>query len=159
MWLNVNLQVERDSSVRSVSRRLGTIFPRFKTVVLVSPKSLKQKWNRFRSDGFTSLLRRLRDLISLCSLNQKTNVWSHVIIRRWLSLPLCFSHKNKMSGWPPPGPGSWGGLQGPPYSWDSMNSTREGRDGLTRYLQFDRMCSHSCITAGALMSSQVFVSR
>ncbi|KAM7365362.1 hypothetical protein PAMP_016295 [Pampus punctatissimus] len=42
------------------------------------------------------------------------------------------SHKNKTSGWPPPGPGSWGGLQGPPYSWDSMNSTREGgRDCLT----------------------------
>ncbi|XP_074483381.1 FERM and PDZ domain-containing protein 4-like isoform X2 [Sebastes fasciatus] len=40
-------------------------------------------------------------------------------------------HKSKMSGWPPPGPGSWGGLQGPPYSWDSMNSTREGRDCLT----------------------------
>ncbi|XP_041637381.1 FERM and PDZ domain-containing protein 4-like [Cheilinus undulatus] len=36
-----------------------------------------------------------------------------------------------MSGWPPPGPGSWSGLQGPPYSWDSMNSTREGRDCLT----------------------------
>ncbi|CAG06717.1 unnamed protein product, partial [Tetraodon nigroviridis] len=44
------------------------------------------------------------------------------------------SHKNKISGWPPPGPGSWGGLQGPPYSWDSMNSSsssREGRDCLT----------------------------
>ncbi|XP_032362198.1 FERM and PDZ domain-containing protein 4 isoform X4 [Etheostoma spectabile] len=40
-------------------------------------------------------------------------------------------HKNKMSGWPPPGPGSWAGLQGPPYSWDSMNNTREGRDFLT----------------------------
>ncbi|XP_040888726.1 FERM and PDZ domain-containing protein 4-like [Toxotes jaculatrix] len=40
-------------------------------------------------------------------------------------------HKNKTSGWPPPGPGSWGGLQGPPYSWDSMNSSREGRDCLT----------------------------
>ncbi|KAK1876522.1 FERM and PDZ domain containing protein 4 [Dissostichus eleginoides] len=40
-------------------------------------------------------------------------------------------HKNKMSGWPPPGPGSWVGLQGPPYSWDSMNSTREGRDCFT----------------------------
>ncbi|TKS66311.1 PDZ domain-containing protein 4 [Collichthys lucidus] len=40
-------------------------------------------------------------------------------------------HKNKMSGWPPPGPGSWGGLPGPPYSWDSMNSSREGRDPLT----------------------------
>ncbi|XP_035006684.1 FERM and PDZ domain-containing protein 4 isoform X1 [Hippoglossus stenolepis] len=38
-------------------------------------------------------------------------------------------HKNKTSGWPPPG--SWGGLQGPPYSWDSMNSTRDGRDCLT----------------------------
>ncbi|XP_067349909.1 FERM and PDZ domain-containing protein 4-like isoform X2 [Channa argus] len=36
-----------------------------------------------------------------------------------------------MTGWPPPGPGSWSGLQGPPYSWDSMNSTREGRDCLT----------------------------
>ncbi|XP_026157036.1 FERM and PDZ domain-containing protein 4-like isoform X1 [Mastacembelus armatus] len=36
-----------------------------------------------------------------------------------------------MSGWPPPGPGCWGGLQGPPFSWDSMNSTREGRDCLT----------------------------
>ncbi|XP_055084284.1 FERM and PDZ domain-containing protein 4-like [Periophthalmus magnuspinnatus] len=34
-------------------------------------------------------------------------------------------HKNKPSGWPPPAPGSWGGLQGPPYSWDSMNSSRE----------------------------------
>ncbi|XP_055360126.1 FERM and PDZ domain-containing protein 4-like isoform X2 [Betta splendens] len=34
-------------------------------------------------------------------------------------------HKNKMTGWPPPGPGSWAGLQGPPYSWDSMNSTRD----------------------------------
>uniref|UniRef100_A0A8D2ZQ95 FERM and PDZ domain containing 4 n=1 Tax=Scophthalmus maximus TaxID=52904 RepID=A0A8D2ZQ95_SCOMX len=40
-------------------------------------------------------------------------------------------HKNKASGWPPPGPGPWGGLQGPPYSWDSMNSTREARDCLT----------------------------
>ncbi|XP_068575631.1 FERM and PDZ domain-containing protein 4-like isoform X3 [Cebidichthys violaceus] len=40
-------------------------------------------------------------------------------------------HKNKMSGWPPPGPGAWTGLQGPPYSWDSMNSTRDGRDCLT----------------------------
>ncbi|XP_030013722.1 FERM and PDZ domain-containing protein 4-like isoform X2 [Sphaeramia orbicularis] len=40
-------------------------------------------------------------------------------------------HKNKASGWPPPGPGSWGGLQGPPYSWDSMNSSREGQDYLT----------------------------
>uniref|UniRef100_A0A3Q3WJX0 Uncharacterized protein n=1 Tax=Mola mola TaxID=94237 RepID=A0A3Q3WJX0_MOLML len=40
---------------------------------------------------------------------------------------------NKMSGWPPPGQGSWGGLQGPPYSWDSMNSSREGRDCLTKY--------------------------
>ncbi|CAB1432692.1 unnamed protein product [Pleuronectes platessa] len=40
-------------------------------------------------------------------------------------------HKNKTSGWPPPGPGSWGGLQGPPYCWDSMNSTRDGRDCLT----------------------------
>ncbi|XP_056883773.1 LOW QUALITY PROTEIN: FERM and PDZ domain-containing protein 4-like [Takifugu flavidus] len=40
------------------------------------------------------------------------------------------SHKNKISGWPPPG-GSWGGLQGPPYSWDSMNSSRERRDCLT----------------------------
>ncbi|XP_068446536.1 FERM and PDZ domain-containing protein 4-like isoform X3 [Clinocottus analis] len=39
-------------------------------------------------------------------------------------------HKNKMSGWPPPGPGSWTGLQGPPYSWDSMNSTRDGRDSI-----------------------------
>uniref|UniRef100_A0A3Q1H799 Uncharacterized protein n=1 Tax=Anabas testudineus TaxID=64144 RepID=A0A3Q1H799_ANATE len=38
---------------------------------------------------------------------------------------------NKMTGWPPPGPGSWSGLQGPPYSWDSMNSSREGRDCLT----------------------------
>uniref|UniRef100_A0AAQ4NMX7 FERM and PDZ domain containing 4 n=1 Tax=Gasterosteus aculeatus aculeatus TaxID=481459 RepID=A0AAQ4NMX7_GASAC len=42
-----------------------------------------------------------------------------------------FHHKNKMSGWPPPGPGSWAGLQGPPYSWDSMSSAREGRDCLT----------------------------
>nr|XP_004552670.2 FERM and PDZ domain-containing protein 4 isoform X3 [Maylandia zebra] len=41
------------------------------------------------------------------------------------------SHKNKTSGWPPPGPGSWGGLQGPPYSWDSMNSAKEGRECLT----------------------------
>ncbi|KAM9767117.1 FERM and PDZ domain-containing protein 4-like [Menidia menidia] len=40
-------------------------------------------------------------------------------------------HRNKTSGWPPPGPGSWGGLQGPPYSWDSMNNTRDGRDFLT----------------------------
>ncbi|XP_053699719.1 FERM and PDZ domain-containing protein 4-like isoform X2 [Synchiropus splendidus] len=40
-------------------------------------------------------------------------------------------HRSKTSGWPPPGPGSWGGLQGPPYSWDSMSSTREGRDLLT----------------------------
>ncbi|KAF7214918.1 FERM and PDZ domain-containing protein 4 [Nothobranchius furzeri] len=39
-------------------------------------------------------------------------------------------HRNKTSGWPPPGPGSWGGLQGPPYSWDSMNNTRDGRDFL-----------------------------
>ncbi|XP_059183656.1 FERM and PDZ domain-containing protein 4-like [Centropristis striata] len=46
-------------------------------------------------------------------------------------MPKLSGHKNKMSGWPPPGPGSWGGLQGPPYSWDSMNSTREGRDCLT----------------------------
>uniref|UniRef100_A0A665U7Z1 FERM and PDZ domain containing 4 n=1 Tax=Echeneis naucrates TaxID=173247 RepID=A0A665U7Z1_ECHNA len=45
-------------------------------------------------------------------------------------------HKNKTSGWPPPGPGSWSGLQGPPYSWDSMNSTREGRDCLTNLLFF-----------------------
>ncbi len=42
-----------------------------------------------------------------------------------------------MSGWPPPGPGSWGGLQGPPYSWESMNSSREGRDCLTKYVQYD----------------------
>lgn len=49
-------------------------------------------------------------------------------------LPLLFSHKNKISGWPPPGPGSWGGLQGPPYSWDSMNSSRERRDCLTKYV-------------------------
>uniref|UniRef100_A0A8C2WQD5 FERM and PDZ domain containing 4 n=1 Tax=Cyclopterus lumpus TaxID=8103 RepID=A0A8C2WQD5_CYCLU len=40
--------------------------------------------------------------------------------------------KNKMSGWPPPGPNSWAGLQGPPYSWDSMNSTR---DSLTNSLE------------------------
>ncbi|XP_072223109.1 FERM and PDZ domain-containing protein 4-like [Leuresthes tenuis] len=40
-------------------------------------------------------------------------------------------HRNKTSGWPPPGPGSWAGLQGPPYSWDSMNSARDGRDFLT----------------------------
>ncbi|XP_035983871.1 FERM and PDZ domain-containing protein 4 isoform X2 [Fundulus heteroclitus] len=40
-------------------------------------------------------------------------------------------HRNKTSGWPPPGPGSWGGLQGPPYSWDSMNNTRDGRDFFT----------------------------
>ncbi|XP_076579332.1 FERM and PDZ domain-containing protein 4-like isoform X2 [Chaetodon auriga] len=46
-------------------------------------------------------------------------------------MPKLSGHKNKMSGWPPPGPGSWGGLQGPPYSWDSMNSAREGRDCLT----------------------------
>lgn len=50
------------------------------------------------------------------------------------SLSLCFSHKSKMSGWPPPGPGPWAGLQGPPYSWDSMNSNREGRDPLTKYV-------------------------
>uniref|UniRef100_A0AAQ5ZYZ7 FERM and PDZ domain containing 4 n=1 Tax=Amphiprion ocellaris TaxID=80972 RepID=A0AAQ5ZYZ7_AMPOC len=43
------------------------------------------------------------------------------------------SHKNKTSGWPPPGPGSWSGLQGPPYSWDSMNNSREGRDCFTKY--------------------------
>uniref|UniRef100_A0A087YEP4 FERM and PDZ domain containing 4 n=1 Tax=Poecilia formosa TaxID=48698 RepID=A0A087YEP4_POEFO len=41
------------------------------------------------------------------------------------------SHRNKTSGWPPPGLGSWGGLQGPPYSWDSMNNTRDGRDFFT----------------------------
>uniref|UniRef100_A0A3B3UK74 FERM and PDZ domain containing 4 n=1 Tax=Poecilia latipinna TaxID=48699 RepID=A0A3B3UK74_9TELE len=35
--------------------------------------------------------------------------------------------------WPPPGLGSWGGLQGPPYSWDSMNNTRDGRDFFTKY--------------------------
>ncbi|XP_034006880.1 FERM and PDZ domain-containing protein 4-like isoform X2 [Trematomus bernacchii] len=46
-------------------------------------------------------------------------------------MPKLSGHKNKMSGWPPPGPGSWVGLQGPPYSWDSMNSTREGRDCFT----------------------------
>ncbi|XP_072288368.1 FERM and PDZ domain-containing protein 4-like isoform X2 [Eucyclogobius newberryi] len=40
-------------------------------------------------------------------------------------MPRLSGHKNKPSGWPPPGPGSWGGLQGPPYSWDSMNSSRE----------------------------------
>nr|XP_057906515.1 FERM and PDZ domain-containing protein 4-like isoform X4 [Doryrhamphus excisus] len=40
-------------------------------------------------------------------------------------------HKNKTSGWPPPGPTSWGGLQGPPYSWDSMNNSRDGRNCLT----------------------------
>ncbi|XP_061547361.1 FERM and PDZ domain-containing protein 4-like isoform X3 [Phycodurus eques] len=39
------------------------------------------------------------------------------------------SHKNKTSGWPPPG--SWGALQGPPYSWDSMNCNREGQNCLT----------------------------
>ncbi|XP_077469293.1 FERM and PDZ domain-containing protein 4-like isoform X2 [Stigmatopora argus] len=39
------------------------------------------------------------------------------------------SHKSKTSGWPPPG--SWGGLQGPPYSWDSMNCNREGQKYLT----------------------------
>ncbi|XP_028319517.1 FERM and PDZ domain-containing protein 4-like isoform X3 [Gouania willdenowi] len=38
-------------------------------------------------------------------------------------------HKNKTSGWPPPG--SWAGLQGPPYSWDSMNHSREARDIFT----------------------------
>ncbi|XP_061745329.1 FERM and PDZ domain-containing protein 4-like isoform X1 [Nerophis ophidion] len=37
-------------------------------------------------------------------------------------------HKNKTSGWPPPGPGTW---QGPPYSWDSMNNSRDGRNCLT----------------------------
>ncbi|XP_061667081.1 FERM and PDZ domain-containing protein 4-like [Syngnathoides biaculeatus] len=37
-------------------------------------------------------------------------------------------HKNKTSGWPPPG--SWGALQGPPYSWDSMNCNREGQNCL-----------------------------
>nr|XP_057906513.1 FERM and PDZ domain-containing protein 4-like isoform X2 [Doryrhamphus excisus] len=42
-----------------------------------------------------------------------------------------FNHKNKTSGWPPPGPTSWGGLQGPPYSWDSMNNSRDGRNCLT----------------------------
>ncbi|KAM3857048.1 FERM and PDZ domain-containing protein 4-like [Diretmus argenteus] len=40
-------------------------------------------------------------------------------------------HKTKASGWPPPGPGCWGGLQGPLYAWDSMNMSREGRDYLT----------------------------
>ncbi|CAL8308301.1 unnamed protein product [Merluccius merluccius] len=39
-----------------------------------------------------------------------------------------FRHKNKTSGWPPPGAGPWGGLQGPPYSWDSMNTPRDPRD-------------------------------
>ncbi|TNN47702.1 FERM and PDZ domain-containing protein 4 [Liparis tanakae] len=49
-------------------------------------------------------------------------------------------HKNKMSGWPPPGPGSWAGLQGPPFSWDGMNSAREGRDSLTKYVpDYDEM--------------------
>ncbi|XP_049609744.1 FERM and PDZ domain-containing protein 4-like isoform X2 [Syngnathus scovelli] len=38
-------------------------------------------------------------------------------------------HKTKTSGWPPPG--SWGGLQGPPYSWDSMNCNRESQNCLT----------------------------
>nr|XP_020447874.1 LOW QUALITY PROTEIN: FERM and PDZ domain-containing protein 4-like [Monopterus albus] len=45
-------------------------------------------------------------------------------------MPKLSGHKNKMSGWPPPGPGSWGGLQGPSYSWDSMNSSRDGQDCL-----------------------------
>ncbi|XP_056157074.1 FERM and PDZ domain-containing protein 4-like [Lampris incognitus] len=41
-------------------------------------------------------------------------------------------HKNKTSGWPPPGPGSWGGLQGAPYVWDGVSSvSREGRDYLS----------------------------
>uniref|UniRef100_A0A3Q1HC13 FERM and PDZ domain containing 4 n=1 Tax=Acanthochromis polyacanthus TaxID=80966 RepID=A0A3Q1HC13_9TELE len=48
-----------------------------------------------------------------------------------LGMLTAFHHKNKTSGWPPPGPGSWGGLQGPPYSWDSMNNSREGRDCFT----------------------------
>ncbi|XP_077368543.1 FERM and PDZ domain-containing protein 4-like isoform X2 [Festucalex cinctus] len=39
-----------------------------------------------------------------------------------------FNHKNKTSGWPPPG--SWGGLQGPPYNWDSMNCNRESQNCL-----------------------------
>ncbi|XP_068612299.1 FERM and PDZ domain-containing protein 4-like [Brachionichthys hirsutus] len=46
-------------------------------------------------------------------------------------MPQLAGHKNQMSGWPPPVPGSWSGLPGPPYSWDSMTSTREGRDFLT----------------------------
>ncbi|KAM9327536.1 FERM and PDZ domain-containing protein 4-like [Pholidichthys leucotaenia] len=46
-------------------------------------------------------------------------------------MPKLSGHKSKASGWPPPGPGSWSGLQGPPYTWDSMSSTREGRDCLT----------------------------
>ncbi|XP_075907353.1 FERM and PDZ domain-containing protein 4-like [Nelusetta ayraudi] len=47
-------------------------------------------------------------------------------------MPKLSGHKSKMSGWPPPGPGPWAGLQGPPFSWDSMNSSsREGRDPLT----------------------------
>ncbi|XP_058473574.1 FERM and PDZ domain-containing protein 4-like isoform X1 [Solea solea] len=40
-------------------------------------------------------------------------------------------HKNKTSGWPPPSFGTWAGLHGPPYSWDSMSSTRDERDCLT----------------------------
>ncbi|XP_019724163.1 FERM and PDZ domain-containing protein 4-like isoform X1 [Hippocampus comes] len=39
------------------------------------------------------------------------------------------AHKNKTSGWPPPG--SWGALQGPPFSWDSMNCNRESQNCLT----------------------------
>lgn len=56
-----------------------------------------------------------------------------------------FSHKNKISGWPPPGLSSWGALQGPPYSWDSMNSSRERRDCLTKYVVTSilmRTCIH-----------------
>ncbi|XP_038141845.1 FERM and PDZ domain-containing protein 4-like isoform X1 [Cyprinodon tularosa] len=49
----------------------------------------------------------------------------------WRETSFLNDHKNKTSGWPPPGQGSWGGLQGPPYSWDSMSNTRDGRDFLT----------------------------
>uniref|UniRef100_A0A8C7LFX5 FERM and PDZ domain containing 4 n=1 Tax=Oncorhynchus kisutch TaxID=8019 RepID=A0A8C7LFX5_ONCKI len=45
---------------------------------------------------------------------------------------LCFSHKTKSSGWPPPS-GSWGSLPGPPYGWD-MGSYRDGRDYFSNHV-------------------------
>ncbi|XP_078788148.1 FERM and PDZ domain-containing protein 4 isoform X3 [Oryzias latipes] len=43
--------------------------------------------------------------------------------------PKLSGHRNKAAGWPPSSPGSWGGLQGP-YSWESMNIARDGRNFL-----------------------------